>query len=92
MISSLLSTIAFQARPKGILDKKKTGQSLTQRNYVRSESELCFPKLINNSSVEKNTFEVSASKVKTRKSALKRYKVTPSGKVSSTVTSVQILI
>jgi large subunit ribosomal protein L35 len=81
MISSLLSTIAFQARPKGILDKKKTGQSLTQRNYVRSESELCFPKLINNSSVEKNTFEVSASKVKTRKSASKRYKVTPSGKV-----------
>jgi|TARA_B100001758_G_C18386372_1_gene600369 hypothetical protein len=87
MISSLLNTIALQAKPKGILAQKKSGQSLTQRNYVKSESELSFPNLKNILNAEKYTFEVNASKTKTRKSASKRYKVTPSGKVSSPVKS-----
>ncbi len=87
MISSLLNTIALQAKPKGILAQKKSGQSLTQRNYVKSESELSFPNLKNNLNAEKYTFDVNASKTKTRKSASKRYKVTPSGKVSSPVKS-----
>ena len=61
MISSLLNTIALQAKPKGILAQKKSGQSLTQRNYVKSESELSFPNLKNNLNAEKYTFEVNAS-------------------------------
>ena len=92
MISSLLNTIALQAKPKGILAQKKSGQSLTQRNYVKSESELSFPNLKNTLNAEKYTFEVNASKTKTRKSASKRYKVTPSGKVNSSYKCSKSLI
>jgi len=82
MISSLLNNIALQTKPKGILDREKCGQkSLTQRGYVGSEKELSFSISKNSSSAEKYTFEVNANKTKTRKSASKRYKLTPSGKV-----------
>jgi|Transcript_1956 large subunit ribosomal protein L35 len=82
MISSLLNNIALQTKPKGILDREKCGQkSLTQRGYVGSERELSFSNSKNSSSAEKYTFEVNANKTKTRKSASKRYKLTPSGKV-----------
>lgn len=82
MISSLLNNIALQTKPKGILDREKCGQkSLTQRGYVSSEKELSFSISKNSSSAEKYTFEVNANKTKTRKSASKRYKLTPSGKV-----------
>lgn len=84
MISSLLNNIALQTKPKGILDREKCGQkSLTQRGYVGSERELSFSISKNSSSAEKYTFEVNANKTKTRKSASKRYKLTPSGKVNS---------
>ena len=86
MISSLLNNIALQTKPKGILDREKCGQkSLTQRGYVGSERELSFSNSKNSSSAEKYTFEVNANKTKTRKSASKRYKLTPSGKVNSRI-------
>ena len=93
MISSLLNNIALQTKPKGILDREKCGQkSLTQRGYVGSERELSFSNSKNSSSAEKYTFEVNANKTKTRKSASKRYKLTPSGKVNSSYKCSKLLI
>ena len=93
MISSLLNNIALQTKPKGILDREKCGQkSLTQRGYVGSEKELSFSISKNSSSAEKYTFEVNANKTKTRKSASKRYKLTPSGKVNSSYKCSKLLI
>ena len=93
MISSLLNNIALQTKPKGILDREKCGQkSLTQRGYVGSERELSFSISKNSSSAEKYTFEVNANKTKTRKSASKRYKLTPSGKVNSSYNVAKSLI
>ena len=93
MISSLLNNIALQTKPKGILDREKYGQkSLTQRGYVGSERELSFSNSKNSSSAEKYTFEVNANKTKTRKSASKRYKLTPSGKVNSSYKCSKSLI
>ena len=59
-------------------------KSLTQRGTLAVKRTFLF-EFEKQFECEKYTFEVNANKTKTRKSASKRYKLTPSGKVNSRI-------
>jgi hypothetical protein len=81
MIFSLLHGVAT-CSPRNVFSKSSCASKLTQRNDSRGQEVKSGAANVSKCSNSKITFEINACKTKTRKSASKRYKITPSGKVN----------